>query len=136
MDLQETPHDLPEVQLADSLHLGASHVHHVGPGKSNANREEQRESDSATADLHLWWKEGSEKGGHTNTYVNVAVLLIRWQENLDELRCADEVCCTCYVLPKHLVELTREKRSKNLKDSSRNHSITKLVSLSCTMIRT
>jgi hypothetical protein len=95
MDLQETPHDLPEVQLADSLHLGPSHVHHTGPGKSNANHEEQRESNSATADLHLWWKEGSEKGGLTNTYLHVAVLLIRWRKDLDELGCADEVCRTC-----------------------------------------
>lgn len=86
MEIQEAPDDLPKLQFADSSHLSAPHA-----GHTNYNHEEQQESDSATADLHLWWREGSE-GGYTNTYGHVAVLLVRWHKDLDELGCADEVC--------------------------------------------
>jgi hypothetical protein len=97
MEIQEAPDDLRNVQLADSSHPGPSHEFHVVPGEADDNHEEQRESELATADLHLWWKEGSE-GGHTNTYLHVAVLLVRWRKDLDELGCADEVNRTCHVL--------------------------------------
>ncbi|KAI9683741.1 MAG: Phosphatidylinositol-4-phosphate 5-kinase [Bathelium mastoideum] len=46
----------------------------------------ERKSNLAASEMHLWWREGSGYSG----YRHVAVLLIRWAEELDQLKCGDE----------------------------------------------
>ncbi|KAI9710485.1 MAG: Phosphatidylinositol-4-phosphate 5-kinase [Bogoriella megaspora] len=47
----------------------------------------ERRSDITASKMHLWWREGSGYSG----YRDVAVLLVKWAEHLDQLKCGDEV---------------------------------------------
>ncbi|KAL9071887.1 MAG: hypothetical protein Q9157_005313 [Trypethelium eluteriae] len=55
--------------------------------KGEPMTESERISNFAASEMHLWWREGS---GNT-AYRKVAVLLIKWAEDLDQLNCSDEV---------------------------------------------
>ena len=47
----------------------------------------ERTSNLAASEMQLWWREGTGYSG----YSNVAVLLIKWADHLDQLDCGDEV---------------------------------------------
>lgn len=53
----------------------------------DAVSDSEHETNLATSNMHLWWRAGSGMSG----YRHVAVLLVKWAENLDELKCGDEV---------------------------------------------
>lgn len=99
METQKAPDNILKVQLVESPYPDVPHALPAGPTETNVNHKEQQESDS-TADLHLWWREGSQ-GAYSNTYSHIAVLLIRWCEDLDELHCAGEVRRIFHDLLKH-----------------------------------
>ena len=58
-----------------------------GCAQATPTSESERESELAASEMHLWWREGSGYHG----YRNVAVLLVKWAEHLDDLKCGDEV---------------------------------------------
>ncbi|KAF2238761.1 hypothetical protein EV356DRAFT_516661 [Viridothelium virens] len=49
--------------------------------------ESERTSNFAASEMRMWWREGT---GNT-AYRKVAVLLVKWAEDLDQLNCSDEV---------------------------------------------
>jgi hypothetical protein len=58
-----------------------------GPPESNPIPDNERESYRTFAEMQKWFKEGTG----SPLYRNVAVLLINWKKELDDLKCAEEV---------------------------------------------
>ena len=58
-----------------------------GLSRMGSVSDHERKSDLAASEMHLWWREGSGYSG----YLNVAVLMVRWAEHLDQLNCGGEV---------------------------------------------
>src|ERR1700761_8337790 len=62
-----------------------------GPPESNPIPDNELESYKTFAEMQKWFKEGIG----SPLYQHVAVLLITWKKELDDLKCADEVGQTC-----------------------------------------
>jgi hypothetical protein len=95
MDLTSTPGiegdvDTPVLAAPDNrddVRLDDVQSPIAGFAQAKPSSDAEQKSALAASEMQLWWREGSGATG----YQNVAVLLIKWVDELDQLKCGDEV---------------------------------------------
>ena len=64
----------------------------ISPSQQSISQED-RDALERASEMQLWWDEAIARNMNLpDGYHNVAVLLIKWADQLDELRTRDEVC--------------------------------------------
>jgi hypothetical protein len=84
----------PTESMADSRSSRGSPVLIVGPSEANPASASEIQSYSTAAELQKWWREGTG----APLYQAVAVLMIHWKLELDDLKCAEEVSEQLYAI--------------------------------------
>ncbi|KAF2102303.1 hypothetical protein NA57DRAFT_54220 [Rhizodiscina lignyota] len=59
----------------------------AGPPEARPIPDDEQKSQLAASEMQLWWNEGCGSTG----YKHVAVLLVKWIDELDDLKCGEEV---------------------------------------------